>query len=206
MELIVGNIILICMIIAFVLSLYSIAQYLLRGIAVYKLAQSRNMHNAWFAWVPFARIWLFGCISDDIRLKKGVKKSFNAKTLLLTSIIIYAIPVLVIIVAICFIVTSVINVDSHSAAQISPLIVGALILFGFILLEFAACIVFKIFYFICNYDIYKDYAPKQSTLFITITIIADLIFDLQALSSVLLLAISNNKSATLSDDLSIDRN
>ena len=49
---------------------------------MYKMAKNRNFDNAYLAWLPFARFYLFGKISDDINKQKNVKSSH--KGILLT--------------------------------------------------------------------------------------------------------------------------
>ncbi|MDD2978622.1 MAG: hypothetical protein PHN80_01485 [Hespellia sp.] len=48
--------------------------YILKGVGMYKLAKRQKVEYPWLAFIPFARYYLQGEVSDDIRLKnKSIK-------------------------------------------------------------------------------------------------------------------------------------
>ncbi|MDE5852641.1 MAG: hypothetical protein K2G97_01195, partial [Oscillospiraceae bacterium] len=70
------------------LPIFVLANYILSGIAYYKLAKSRNIAAPGLAWVPIVNLYLIGKISDDIKSRH--QKKSNSRILLLVFIILAA--------------------------------------------------------------------------------------------------------------------
>ena len=50
----------------FILSvIVAVAGYVLFSLGMYEIATNRGIHNSWIAWIPVARKWMLGCISDQ---------------------------------------------------------------------------------------------------------------------------------------------
>ncbi len=64
-----------------IIAIVLVVSYVFFGIALYKIAQRRNIENPWLAWVPIANYYLLGQVVDQIFVYKG-KKPFFAPVLL----------------------------------------------------------------------------------------------------------------------------
>lgn len=42
-----------------------LASYILKGIALYTMGKNRGFEHAWFAWIPFVNMYLFGELIND---------------------------------------------------------------------------------------------------------------------------------------------
>lgn len=59
------------------LMLLPLAAYLLRGYAIYKVAQRRQMKRAWLAFIPVANDYMLGTISDEYQAVAHGKNTKN---------------------------------------------------------------------------------------------------------------------------------
>jgi hypothetical protein len=57
-------------------SLISVAAYVFSALAIYTIAQRRDIKNPWLAWIPMVNVWILGSISDQYRyVAKGEVKN-----------------------------------------------------------------------------------------------------------------------------------
>lgn len=57
--------------------IFGVVCYVLRSMALYTIAQRRQIRNAWLAWVPVLSCWILGSLSDQYRYV--VKGQIKAK-------------------------------------------------------------------------------------------------------------------------------
>ena len=68
-------------------TMVSVASYVFTALALYTIAQRREIKKAWLAWVPVLNVWILGSISDQYRyVVKGEIRS-KRKVLLTVSIL-----------------------------------------------------------------------------------------------------------------------
>ena len=140
------------------LSLVSIAFYVLQSLGMYTIAQRRGIANAWLAWVPVGNVWILGAIADDYQLKANGLIKNRRKLLLGVNIGVVAIAPL----AMILLAMSAIDPDAIFA------VLGILILFMLALMVVA--VVAAIFTYICLYDLYASCDPSNKTLFLILSI------------------------------------
>ena len=140
------------------LSLVSVAFYVLQSLGMYTIAQRRGIANAWLAWVPVGNVWILGAIADDYQLKANGQIKNRRKLLLGVNIGVVAIAPL----AMILLAMSAIDPDAIFA------VLGILILFMLALMVVA--VVAAIFTYICLYDLYASCDPSNKTLFLILSI------------------------------------
>ncbi|MCI8836069.1 MAG: hypothetical protein HFH24_12010 [Ruminococcus sp.] len=64
------GIILACVAVLFLVLIFSLISYILKGIGMYTIAKRQGREYGWLAFIPFARTYLHGELAGSIRLKK----------------------------------------------------------------------------------------------------------------------------------------
>ena len=77
--------------------LISVAVYVFTALALHTIASRRGIKNPWLAWIPYANVWLMGCISDQYRSVARGQTKYRRRWLLFTEIANVVIGVLVIV-------------------------------------------------------------------------------------------------------------
>ena len=153
--------------------LFGIAAYVLTALALYTVAQRRGLKNPWLAWIPVADDWLLGSISDQYRyLVRGENRS-KRKILLILRILSMVLAVVMLCMAIGMtagIVTSAIRGVSEEEliGQIMGPILGLL---GVYVPTIGITIAYIIIRYMALYDIYRSLDPKNSVLFLVLSIL-----------------------------------
>ena len=169
--------------------LANLAVYIFTGLGLYTIAKRRGIHNPWLAWVPFANMWLLGCISDHFQSVARGKVTRRRVALLVTNILITVMALAVLVLCLVmlarmapFIVEYLENLEDVDAlenldvndvmpaeliSQIAGPAVG-MVLLGLLLLP--AGVVYLIFYFMSLHDVYKSCEPSNATLYLVLGI------------------------------------
>lgn len=71
----VGALAVFIMIVALVGVGVGIVFYILKSLGLMRMAERRGIPNAWMGWIPFADMFLYGSIADDVNLKLGGKST-----------------------------------------------------------------------------------------------------------------------------------
>lgn len=162
--------------------LISVAVYVFTALALYTMAKRRGIHNPWLAWIPFANVWLLGCISDQYRSVARGETKYRRRVLLFTDIAcnVIAVVVLVLLFGMLFQMLSfsmgdLENLDHMSEAMAQELL-GAIMgpAVGMVLLALVVvpvAIVYAVFYYIALHDIYKSCDPGNATLYLVLSIL-----------------------------------
>lgn len=183
--------------------IYCLVVYCIKGFGIYKMAQNRNFDNAYLAWFPFARYYLFGKISDDINKYKNVKSS-NRVVLLVFSIL-YSVSVLILCMFIIVSVGELLGTASsfsYSSDYWIKFISSKTNLF-LIMITIVAIIAltFNILYCIYASNIFKDYVPNISGLMCAIMVliyfVLNGIFSTSLVDAAIFLSISTNQPESL---------
>ena len=154
-------------------NLVSIAAYVLMSLALYTIANRRQINNPWLAWIPIGNVWLLGCISDHYRyVSKGITAN-RRKTLLTLTLVDIG---LVFLMVIGLIIGVAIAAGSSSVS--SGVGVGvAVVLFAvlIVLAVIGVSIALTVLEYICYADIFESCDPAQKTLFTVLSIVCSLI-------------------------------
>lgn len=175
------------------------AVYILRGISYYKLAKSRSLSNPWMSWIPFAREYQIGHISDDISAKNHIKKS-RGPLLLVLSIVQAVLGIAAVVMYLMFLGNVIFNASAtgiyeytYTNEEALELLIPVLIGFGFMLLSCAVGVWNFVVFCMAHYNIYKDYSSTHVTSFTVLTVITFL-FGITILPPIFVLTLLNKPS------------
>ena len=154
-------------------STLGLVAYVLTSLAIYTIAQRREIKKAWMAWVPVLNVWILGSISDQYRyVVKGQVKS-KRKVLLGLNI---ALAVLVLAVVVMMFVTM-FQAGSYVMQGYSDMTVGKAIMNGAVVCLIIALPVMIlsllafIFEAIALYDLYNSCEPQNAVLYLVLSLI-----------------------------------
>ncbi len=159
-------------------ALINLAVYIFTGLGLYTIAKRRGIHNPWLAWVPYANVWLLGCISDHYRhvVRNEVKN--RRKVLLGLEIAMSALSM--VIVVLCFkMLFSILAVglenletmDEYMAQSLLTAISGPVVVMALLSLPLlVVAIVYLVQYLTAMHDVYKSCDPGNATLYLVLGI------------------------------------
>lgn len=135
--------------------------YILGSIGNYTIAKRRGIRNAWLAWIPLAKLWITGCISDQYQyVVKGSTKN-RRKILLILGI-----------------ANAVVGGGLQGASRVlmfagseeAAVAGGAVALIGG-LISAGIGIALLVFYYMAMYDLYTSCNPQNNVLLLVLSII-----------------------------------
>lgn len=156
-----------------VLSLLSLACYILVSVAVYTIAKRRELKRPWMAWIPVLNNWLLGSIADQYRyVARGENKS-KRKVLLNLSIASTVLGVVVCGSAVDVILklTNVV-INVYNEEQILQSLTGSLMaIMALGLPMLGVALAYIIVYYMALWDIYQSLDPTNSTMYLVLSIL-----------------------------------
>ena len=139
-----------------VMPLASIAVYVFTALSLYTIARRRGISAPWLAWVPVARLWVLGSLSDQYRyLTQGQIRHKRISLLVWTGA--------------SWVLTGGIVVGAIAA--IAGASVGAVLtVLCLALAVVCAAIVYVVLYFMALYDVYASCDPQNAALYLVLSI------------------------------------
>ena len=149
-------------------SLVSLLAYVFSALAIYTIAQRRQIKNAWMAWVPVLNLWILGSISDQYRyVVKGEVKN-KRKVLLGLQIAI----VLCTCAAFAKVLSTVISLATSGnymdEMEILRQVFGSMASFAPVVILSLVRLVFEI---MALYDVYTSCEPVNNVLYLVLSVI-----------------------------------
>lgn len=167
--------------------------YVLQALALYTIAKRREIKKPWLAWVPVANVWILGSISDQYQyvVKRQVK---NKRKVLLGLNIAMTALLVILVAALLWLVVSLImmgvSLELFSSGNISmdninPITletltdeVGILLLLCLSGLPLTVlAVIHTVYFYMALYDVFRSCDPKNSTLFIVLSIVGNFMID-----------------------------
>ena len=152
---------------------FAIVLYVFRSLGVYTIAKRRELRNPWFAWIPVVNEYLLGSLSDQYQYVVKGKVKNKRKWLLGLNIAMAALYTVFIGVLIATIVKLTGNAMSgFSEAKMAQMAMrsGLAMLAGAVPLC-AAALAMSVLRFIALYDVYASTDPRNSTMYIVLSIL-----------------------------------
>ena len=132
--------------------LVSIAIYVFMALSLYTVAKRRGIAAPWLAWVPVARLWVLGSLSDQYRyLTQGQIRHKRISLLVWTGA--------------SWVLTGGIVVGTIAA--IAGASVGAILT---VLCLALAAIVYVVLYFMALYDVYASCDPQNAAVYLVLSV------------------------------------
>ena len=150
-------------------SLVSVAAYVFTALAIYTIAQRREIKHAWMAWVPVLNVWILGSISDQYRyVVKGEIRN-KRKVLLITSIL----QCVLAWAAVIKMIITVVNLAISGGQMSNEMEMVRQILSGFVFFIPVAIlgIVMLVFRIMALYDLFSSCDPANNVLYLVLSLI-----------------------------------
>lgn len=159
--------------------------YVLQALALYTIAERRGINKPWLAWVPVVNVWILGSISDQYQYVVNRKVKNKRKVLLGLSIAFTAIMVFLIVFVIWGLLAGLLMMEPAWDAGTVPIqsdavrdAIGALLVVGLLLIAvWVMLIVYLVFYYMAMYDVFRSSDPRNSTLYIVLSIVCNFVVD-----------------------------
>lgn len=167
--------------------------YILQALALYTIAQRREIKKPWMAWIPVLNLWILGSISDQYQYVVKRQVMNKRKVLLGVNIAIAALVVLMVIALVCMCVDLIsIAFDVHDAVEpfseeymeilFSNLMYYAgnnmvwLILLSLLSIPLIVLVVIKtVYFYMALYDLYCSCEPNNSTLYLILSLVGNVV-------------------------------
>jgi len=149
----------------FILGL-GLVNYILRGLAIYKMSKARGLENGWLGFIPVAHKYQFGKIAGEIEF--GNKKIENAGIWLIILPIIYSTVFFIgyIIALIPFIFSMMSLGNDPSSEEVMGPIIGLMIaIFIFMLVIIVGQVFLYLFKYLALHKIFSHYNSGQKPVF-----------------------------------------
>ena len=146
-----------------------IAAYVFSSLAIYTIAQRREIKHAWMSWVPVLNMWILGSISDQYRyVTKGQVKN-KRKVLLIVKILSVILSWVAVIRMIVSLVLGVSGMAQNVfEMEVLRLVLGSLAWFiPAVILGFVALVV----ELLALFDLYSSCDPANNVLYLVLSII-----------------------------------
>ena len=136
--------------------LVSIAIYVFTALALYTIAKRRGIAAPWLAWVPVARQWVLGSLSDQYRyLTQGQLKHKRIMLLVWKGG--------------SWVLTG--GIVGSAIAAIAGASVGAILtVLCLALVVVCAAIVYVVLYFMALYDVYASCDPQNAAVYLVLSV------------------------------------
>lgn len=155
------------------MSLFSIASYVLRNLGVYTIAKRRGIKRSWFAWIPVLDQYLLGCISDQYQyVVKG--KNRNKRTVLLWLNIGKALIGVGFGAAYVWMVINAMQLIFSNASEnmlLQTMMGPMMTILGLTVPMLILALVAVVFRYIALYDLYTSCSPQNNVMFLALSII-----------------------------------
>ena len=147
----------------------AIASYVFCALALYTIAQRREIKKAWLAWVPVLTVWILGSLSDQYRyVVKGEIRS-KRKVLLTLNIINFILGWAAVIKVIVTIVMFAFGrIDLNNEMEVIRQVLGSLVWFIPVAIRGIVSLIFRI---MALYDVYPSCDPANNVLYLVLSLI-----------------------------------
>lgn len=150
-------------------SLISVAAYVFTALAIYTIAQRREIKHAWLSWVPVVNVWILGSISDQYRyVVKG--EVCNKRKVLLTVSILNCVLTWAAFISL---IVKFVEIATSGAQMPNDMELVRKILSGFALFIPVSIlgIVMLVFRIMALYDLYSSCDPANNVLYLVLSLI-----------------------------------
>ena len=150
-------------------SLVSIAAYVFTALAIYTIAQRREIKHAWLSWVPVLNVWILGSISDQYRYVVKGEVCNKRKVLLAVNIL----NCVLTWAAVISLIVKIVVIATSGAQMPNDMELVRKILSGFALFIPVSIlgIVMLVFRIMALYDLYSSCDPANNVLYLVLSLI-----------------------------------
>ena len=157
-------------VVAAVLLLYCLPQYIMLSISYTCIGKRRGVKASWLAWIPIARYWTIGAIVDEYDTRHlGVKRRFRIVMLIFA--IVYLVSLFALLAGILSLIPMIISaIRGNAGDALANIMTFALGLeYGISGLVYSG-IILTALYYVALYKIFESLSPKNAILFLALSI------------------------------------
>lgn len=156
-----------------VLLAYVVVAYILEGKSLSAIARRRGIEKPWLAWVPVAKFWLLGAISDQYRYVVHGQTRNRRKLLLWLDIgLVAASTIMTTIVQVWAVSTIVSAVIQGEEAFLATYLVGFVVIYLVMFLFIGVAAAMSVFQYMAFYDLFRSCDPGKSLIYLLVSIFA----------------------------------
>lgn len=150
---------------------YLVTAYILEGKALSAIACRRGIDKPWLAWVPFAKMWLLGSISDQYRYVVHGQVRNRRKLLLWLNIVFTAVTSVYLVGTEIWSFGTILAAGAEAeAAYIAAVFGGALLIYLGTFVYLAVAAVASVFQYMALYDVFRSCDPGKSLVYLLVSI------------------------------------
>lgn len=151
-----------------------LANYIMRSLALYRIASRRQVPNPWLSWVPVASSWLIGNIADDYDERNGIKRKWRVVLLTLSIISIGGIVIGYIGLVIWALRITMESSLSRVPEDITGMITSVIVVYIFIIIAAVVAMAKSFCDTICIYKIFESTVPEKSVKYLLLHLLVPL--------------------------------
>lgn len=156
-----------------VLLAYVVVAYILEGKSLSAIARRRGIEKPWLAWVPVAKFWLLGAISDQYRYVVHGQLRNRRKLLLWLDIgLVAASTIMTTIVQVWAVSAIVSAVIQGEEAFLATYLVGFVVIYLVMFLFIGVAAAMSVFQYMAFYDLFRSCDPGKSLIYLLVSIFA----------------------------------
>ena len=150
-------------------TLLSLAVYIVSALAIYTIAQRREIRHAWMAWVPLINVWTLGSVSDHYHQTVKGEKRFKRVAMLVVGIAQVVCAMGFFVKLIVFVVQGISGSFDYMSDK--EMIRQLLSVLAFSLPVMLLAVVALVLDAIALYDVYASCDPKNKVLYLVLSLI-----------------------------------
>ncbi len=138
--------------------------YVLTALGLYTIAQRRGLRKPWLSWIPVLNMWILGSLSDQYRYVVHGQNKSKRKYLLILSLLTDALYTAAVCLALAGMGYAVYGVSARIVYRFLGYLVALCVPLCI------AAIARAVIYFMALYDVYVSCEPKNSTMYLVLSI------------------------------------
>lgn len=166
--------------------------FVLQALALYTIAKRRAIKKPWLAWIPVVNVWILGSVSDQyqyvvkrqVKNKRKVLLGLNIAMAAISAVILIAVVwMLAIMMLMAISIPAILDLEillsnlvyytGNNVALQTMLAVAALLSVPLAVLA----IIHTVYFYLALYDVYCSCEPKNSTLYIVLSLVGNVVVD-----------------------------
>jgi len=152
---------------------YIVVAYILEGKSLSAIARRRGMERPWLAWVPVAKFWMVGAISDQYRyVVHGQVRNRRKLLLWLDILLVAATTAFTTGVQIWSAVTITSAATQGEETFMATYLVGILVIYLVMFLYIGIGALVSVFQYMAYYDLFRSCDPDKSLVYLLVSIFA----------------------------------
>ena len=174
--------------------------YMLRGIAIYKMAKRRGLKNLWLAFVPCACFYLLGKLQDDT-VQSAKRNAVWSYIAIISSAVMVVFAIITDVTATIPTLSKILTIQDKTVVITEEYIVSTKLTLVASYMTYFASLVFTVASIFIFMNVYRAYAPKLALRYSIIALAVSVLFGTDLLFSIFLFTLRNRERVNYKDYL-----